>query len=988
MKMNICSQCQKEVAADSPGGLCPVCVLRGASESHVVTGIPPVKVIQAAFPQFRIEDCIGRGGMGIVYRANEVDGGRPVALKVLDPSFNDEADFAERFERETRMLGELKHPNIVSIYDFGKSEEFYWLTMELVDGVNLRQAMQTEKFTPKQALEVIPLLCSALQYAHENGVYHRDVKPENILLGTSGVVKVADFGIARMVGEKAEFTLTRTGSTMGTTAYLAPEQIESPGDVDHRADIYSLGVVFYEMLTGSLPLGRFPAPSAKSESHPDLDEVVFRALEKERELRYQHAGDFSSGLRGMSGKVPVSEEKHRISPEVFAGITLFGALLAIAGAFVSPLLLGIGVATWLTGTALCWYILRSESAVPKGQRQFLKWVSVGIPVGLVITTLVSLATLFFSYSAKDKALAEERDLIEQREKQSVAERLVEPVSEESGVGEFVDQASRQEKADVQRARHNVEALIGVNEALENVVDACQKGDVELLKSLCSDELLEKFPTDPDLGKRLEIGWAQVEAQPIQGGESKIVTALLAVARLEREGEIFNLVLTRYNKGWRVTKLPSKLFWNLELSVEDSIKLVVEAAKRRDEKVFELHVMPNLLDLMRKKDGNLKEAMREFSELNFPQLEVRQIEPKKFAIVSSREDPKLEIYFRFHENRWKFDIPEEEKESVAKRLAEPVSGEPGAGEGVDQASLHGKADVQRSGDDVEASAGVNEAKEDSGEGTRLVPKERTRLVRTVGAAVAAMVSAAKEENEVEFRKYVTPGFISVNEKKYGGLQRLMGEFAKIAFTELELEGLRAKFDKVGLHFLQSDFEVFLKLQGERWMIDISEKEKEMFWLREAESESGANVSLGSPDDSEELSEITKAIFAPILDAAARGNEKGFRKFLAPDFAELIQKKDGGLKELMEDLATIELSEMKTSGVKDKFEKVRMQSVVDRPELLLRRHGERWLLDASEKGKEKLAKEISELANVGTDSFEPLPLKEEGTDVEEVEDLSEE
>ena len=303
MKMNTCSQCQKEVAADAPGGLCPVCVLKGASESHVVAGVPPVSAMQAAFPQFKIVDCIGRGGMGIVYRAEEKDGGRAVALKVLDPSFNEEADFAERFEREARMLEELKHPNIVSIYDFGKTEEFFWLTMELVDGVNLRQAMQTEGFTPEQALEIIPALCSALQYAHDNGVYHRDVKPENILLGTSGVVKVADFGIARMVGEKAEFTLTKTGSALGTTAYLAPEQIESPGDVDHRADIYSLGVVFYEMLTGRLPLGRFPAPSKKSGSSPDLDEVVFRALEKEREDRFQQAGDFSSDLRGLTGKL-------------------------------------------------------------------------------------------------------------------------------------------------------------------------------------------------------------------------------------------------------------------------------------------------------------------------------------------------------------------------------------------------------------------------------------------------------------------------------------------------------------------------------------------------------------------------------------------------------------------------------------------------------------------------------------------------------------
>src|SRR6185503_14751412 len=145
------------------------------------------------------------------------------------------------------VLARLNHPNIVSVFDFGQTGGFYYLLMEYVDGVNLRQAMRAGRFSPGEAL----------QYAHEQGVLHRDIKPENILLDAKGRVKIADFGIAKLVGEdQPNVTLTNTGAALGTPHYMAPEQLKSPGDVDQRADIYSLGVVFYEMLTGELPIGR------------------------------------------------------------------------------------------------------------------------------------------------------------------------------------------------------------------------------------------------------------------------------------------------------------------------------------------------------------------------------------------------------------------------------------------------------------------------------------------------------------------------------------------------------------------------------------------------------------------------------------------------------------------------------------------------------------------------------------------------------------
>ncbi|MBK6900054.1 MAG: protein kinase [bacterium] len=221
--------------------------------------------------------------------------------------------FAERFHREARVLAKLHHPSIVSVFDFGQAGGFFYLLMEYVDGANLRQAMRAGRFTPGQALEIVPKICEALQFAHEHGVLHRDIKPENILLDGRGRVKIADFGIAKLVGGgKADVTLTASGASLGTPAYMAPEQIERPGEVDHRADIYSLGVVFYEMLTGELPLGRFAPPSQKTPLDERVDEIVLRALAKERELRQQSATEVRTQVEGVtsspSGAVPVAGE--------------------------------------------------------------------------------------------------------------------------------------------------------------------------------------------------------------------------------------------------------------------------------------------------------------------------------------------------------------------------------------------------------------------------------------------------------------------------------------------------------------------------------------------------------------------------------------------------------------------------------------------------------------------------------------------------------
>ena len=304
-----CPQCGKALPADAPEGLCPACLLqRGfATESGSPAGttpfVPPLlEELAKLFPQLEIQECLGRGGMGAVYKARQPRLDRFVALKILAPEKQSDPQFAERFEREARVLARLCHPNIVSIYDFGEVQGRFYLLMEYVDGLTLRQVMQAGRMAPAEALELVPKICDALQYAHSQGIVHRDIKPENILLDKHGHLKIADFGIAKIAGvESKGLSLTGARDVMGTPVYMAPEQVEKPQTVDHRADIYSLGVVFYELLTGELPLGKFAPPSKKVQVDVRLDEVVLHALEKEPARRYQEASQVKTAVETIAG---------------------------------------------------------------------------------------------------------------------------------------------------------------------------------------------------------------------------------------------------------------------------------------------------------------------------------------------------------------------------------------------------------------------------------------------------------------------------------------------------------------------------------------------------------------------------------------------------------------------------------------------------------------------------------------------------------------
>lgn len=281
--------------------------------SHGVTGsdkppggfvpIEPDKLADR-FPQLEIIELLGQGGMGAVYKARQKQLDRFVALKILPQEVGQDAAFAERFTREARSLAKLNHPQIVTVYDFGHTEDaLYYFIMEFVEGTDLRHIIQADELTSEQALIIVPQICEALHYAHKKGIVHRDIKPENILLYTEGNVKIADFGLARLLDkETSAFTLTQSGQRMGTPHYMAPEQVEHPQQVDHRADIYSLGVVFYEMLTGELPIGLFATPSKKVQVDVRLDDIVLHTLEKEPKRRYQHASEVKIDVETISGQ--------------------------------------------------------------------------------------------------------------------------------------------------------------------------------------------------------------------------------------------------------------------------------------------------------------------------------------------------------------------------------------------------------------------------------------------------------------------------------------------------------------------------------------------------------------------------------------------------------------------------------------------------------------------------------------------------------------
>lgn len=250
---------------------------------------PAPESLETCFPGYSDFCFLDRGGMGAVYAATQASLGRRVAFKILPPELLDDEGFMERFKLEAHLLARLQHPHIVAVYDFGVTEEgHHYIVMEYVEGVSLQEILRRDKITTAKALTITAQVCEALHYAHERGVIHRDIKPSNILIDERGLVRVADFGLAKNSSEAENPVNTqRTKAFMGTIGYAAPEMQKKGGKMDRRSDIFSLGVTFYEMLTGVLPVGVFDPPSKKAGTPAHVDRIVRRALMQEPEDRYE-----------------------------------------------------------------------------------------------------------------------------------------------------------------------------------------------------------------------------------------------------------------------------------------------------------------------------------------------------------------------------------------------------------------------------------------------------------------------------------------------------------------------------------------------------------------------------------------------------------------------------------------------------------------------------------------------------------------------------
>ncbi|WP_397381397.1 protein kinase [Prosthecobacter sp.] len=287
-------------------GLNPVGLMEGVLGGQATDWEPPLaEELESCFPGYTDFRFIDRGGMGAVYSAMQNSLERRVAVKILPPDLGKDALFVDGFHREARLLARLQHPNIVAVYDFGRNALGHlFIVMEYVHGTSLFEILKQEQLPLPRVLEIIAQVCEGLQFAHDHGVIHRDIKPTNILIDGRNSVRVADFGLAKLVkAESTTTTQTRSSLIMGTPVYAAPEQRRPNASVDHRVDIFSVGVTLYEMITGHFPVGVFEPPSKKAGSPPALDKIITKALRESPADRYQNAAELKKAIKQTSDRI-------------------------------------------------------------------------------------------------------------------------------------------------------------------------------------------------------------------------------------------------------------------------------------------------------------------------------------------------------------------------------------------------------------------------------------------------------------------------------------------------------------------------------------------------------------------------------------------------------------------------------------------------------------------------------------------------------------
>ncbi len=299
---------------------------------------PSVEALQALLPNYEILHFIARGGMGAVFKGVQTTLKRAVAIKVMPPGIADEAlQFAARFRQEAQAMAQLSHPNIVTVFDAGEAADgLFYFVMEYVEGTDLAQLIASEgRLEPVRAIPIISSVCEALAFAHKNGIVHRDIKPSNIMIDVQGGVKVADFGLAKIVNLDSTI-ITRTEVAMGTPDFIAPEALLPGTRVDGRADIYAVGVMLYQMLTGSIPRGRFELPSGLvPKVDRGFDSIVEKAMQTDREKRYSTATELKKDVEaflippGEAMRTPRPTGNHAESLKVYLAAGIL-AVLALA----------------------------------------------------------------------------------------------------------------------------------------------------------------------------------------------------------------------------------------------------------------------------------------------------------------------------------------------------------------------------------------------------------------------------------------------------------------------------------------------------------------------------------------------------------------------------------------------------------------------------------------------------------------------------------
>lgn len=299
------------------GGLCPQCVARSvqvdllASSSAEIEDKEPLSLnVQG----YEILELIGGGGMGEVYRAIMVARGKEVAMKVVAGRLTRDPETTARFEAEVGALSQLDHPNVVRVIDHGEMPNGrHFLVMEYVDGCDLRRLLRAQRIEPERAIDIFLKVCDGVQHAHECGLVHRDIKPANILIGLDGTVKVADFGLAKtLVEESFAYGFTQTRDTFGTPYYVAPEVTQRAESADARTDVYALGVLLYELLTGGVPMGQFTPLSKRTGLDKRLDAIVASALVDDPAGRTSSVKELAEGVQKVwNDHVSVGERQAR-----------------------------------------------------------------------------------------------------------------------------------------------------------------------------------------------------------------------------------------------------------------------------------------------------------------------------------------------------------------------------------------------------------------------------------------------------------------------------------------------------------------------------------------------------------------------------------------------------------------------------------------------------------------------------------------------------